>query len=299
VRNLRGSRLELDIVGLGVAGVMYVFSIKLGDPLQDVMIGVATSFVFVAMLDLALAVQANVVDRARVAFFGAELVRRQTTLVYPDFVLHRSVVKKLLGHDVHEYYERPVSKFRDFAIHIIDVPRIVAGNDVQALLYVSSIFDSTSGNPNIMVVDTDMVENCDRSFISFGLYSNDCTLLYVMKEPTPLFKVVPDGSGFGHIELRDGRVFRTSTDRQYAIIARHASDRMRRPERRWFICGGLGPVGTTAAGWYLWKEWRSLARKVPASRDFVAVLYVGPWTHRTPVLECILIDDDLIAENAE
>ncbi|WP_327352261.1 hypothetical protein [Streptomyces sp. NBC_01304] len=195
--------------------------------------------------------QSRAVSRSRVRFFGDELVHQETTLVYPDFVLHEDVRETLSSHNQQLIYQRPQSRFTGMAVHRIDVPSLVASNDIQSLLYVSSLFDSNADSPNVMLADGKILEDCDRSFISFGLTSNDCTHLYLHDAPNPLFSVVEDDQGSEYVRLRNGHEYRSTDQRQYGVILHHAPDRDDAPERRWMLVAGLGPVGTTDAGWYL------------------------------------------------
>jgi hypothetical protein len=177
-------------------------------------------------------------------------------------------------------------------VHRIDVPRLVAANDIQALLYVSSEFESTATRPNIMVTDGAILENCDRSFISLGLTSSDCTHLYLNECRRALFAVVEDGKGSEYLRLANGNEYRSTSNRQYGIILRYAPDPGEYPGRRWILVAGVGPVGTPGAGWYLARHWRTLARHVPGQRDFIAVISVGSYTDRAPRLEEVLTDDE-------
>ncbi|MCT9929134.1 hypothetical protein N5079_02745 [Planotetraspora sp. A-T 1434] len=283
-------RFVLDAVGLAVAVGLFVFSLRVDGAFQELVIGIATSFVFAAMLDLLVVSQGRVLNRARIKFFGHELAREQTTLVYPDFVMHEDVRVTLKTHNQQMLFQRPNSRFQDLTIHRIDIPRTVAANDVQAMLYVADAFESTLSCPNVMVVDSAIIDACNRSFISFGLSSNDCTHLYVHEDPRPLFEIVDDESGSEFIRLRTGKEYASTAKRQYGIILRYSPSPEEHRERRWIIVAGLGPVGTTAAGWYLSRHWRSLAAKIPRSSNFVAVVSTGSYTDRVPHLEEIVLD---------
>jgi hypothetical protein len=158
-------------------------------------------------------------------------------------------------------------------------------------LYVADTFDSTPACPNILLVDSEVVAQCDRSFISFGLSSNDCTHLYIHEAAKPLIKIVDDERGSEFIRLQNGREYRSNDQRQYGIILRYSPNPVEHRERRWFICAGLGPVATTGAAWYLAHNWRNLAKTVAGTSDFVAVIWVGPYTDRVPHLTEVLVDE--------
>jgi hypothetical protein len=291
VQWLRSQRLWLDLVGLLITAILSIVAFNLNGPTQELIIGVATSFIFVSLLDLLVASQDRVVNRARLNFFAGELIREQTTMVYPDFVMHDDVKATLASHNQQMLFQRPSSRFHEFTTHRIDIPRTVAANDIQALLYVASAFESTVRSPNVIVVDSAIIDDCNRSFISFGLSSNDCTHLYINEAPRPLFEIVEDGEGSEFVRLRNGKEYRSDARRQYGLILRHAPDLQENPQRRWLFVAGLGPVGTTAAGWYLSRHWQSLARRVERQQNFIAMVSTGPYTDRVPHLEEILIDE--------
>jgi hypothetical protein len=62
------------------------------------------------------------------------------------------------------------------------------------------------------------------------------------------------------------------------------------PERRWLLVAGFGPVSTAAAGWYLSRHWRNLARRVRRRQNFIAIVSTGSYTDRVPHLEEVLVD---------
>jgi hypothetical protein len=247
--------------------------------------------VFAAVLDLLVAGQAQLLNRDRLRFFGRELVQQETILVFPDFTMHDEVRKTLQSHNQQMLYQRPQSRFATLTIHRIDIPRAVAANDIQALLYVADGFESTTTCPNVMMVDSAVVDDCDRSFISFGLSSNDCTHLYRHEHSHPLFQIVDDNKGSEYIRLRNDHEYRSDDRRQYGIILRYSPAPDEYPERRWFICAGLGPVATTGAAWYLSRHWRSLAKVAGRASNFAAMIWVGTYTDRVPHLVEVLLDD--------
>ena len=179
MRMFRKPQFVLDSVGLIIALGLFIASAHTRSPIRDILVGVGASFIFVALLDLLLVAQRKTLQRERAGFFGHELVHDRTTLVYPDFVMHDAVCATLKKLNQQMLYQRPASRFPNLTTHRIDMPRAVAANDIEALLYVADTFESTPACPNVMLVDRAVVDQCDRSFISFGLSSNDCTHLYI------------------------------------------------------------------------------------------------------------------------
>jgi hypothetical protein len=291
LRFLRRSQFVLDTVGLIIAAGLFAASVVTESPVRDIIVGVGTSFVFVALVDLLLATERKLIQHQRSEFFGRELTRDRTVLVYPDFVMHDAVRETLKGHNQQMLYQRPASRFPNRTIHRIDIPRAVAANDIEALLHVADIFESTTTCPNIMLVDREVVDRCDCSFVSFGLSSSDCTHLYIHEHSRPLFTIVEDGSGSEFITLRNGHEYHSTSVRQFGIILRYSPSPYEYPERRWFLCAGIGPIATPGAAWYLSRHWRILRKQVAGSQNFIAVISVGPYTDRSPHLEEVLTDD--------
>ena len=291
MRMFRKPQFVLDSVGLIIALGLFIASAHTRSPIRDILVGVGASFIFVALLDLLLVAQRKTLQRERAGFFGHELVHDRTTLVYPNFVMHDAVCATLKKLNQQMLYQRPASRFPNLTTHRIDMPRAVAANDIEALLYVADTFESTPACPNVMLVDRAVVDQCDRSFISFGLSSNDCTHLYIHEHSHPLVTIVPDGNGSEFLKLRNGNEYHSTAERQYGIILRYSPSPDEYPERRWFLCAGLGPVATPGAAWYLSRQWRNLRTHVPNGRNFVAIVSVGPYTDRSPHLEELLIDE--------
>lgn len=288
---LRRTPFVLNVIGLAIAAGLFAAAVSAKPPAQNIVIGVGASFVFAALVDLLLVIERRLIQRQRSAFFGRELTRDRTVLVYPDFVMHDDVRDTLKGRNQQLLYQRPDSRFPNRTIHRIDIPRAVAANDIEALLYVADIFESTTDCPNVMLVDRDVVDKCDCSFVSFGLSSNDCTHLYIYEHANPLFKLVEDGQGSEYITLRNGSEYRSTENRQFGIILRYSPSPQEYPERRWFLCAGIGPVATPGAAWYLSRHWRLLRSQIPGRQDFIAVVSVGPYTDRSPHLEEVLVDE--------
>jgi hypothetical protein len=287
----RKPQFVLDSLGLIISAGLFIASFHTSSPGRDILVGVGASFVFVALLDLLLAAQRKLLQRERARFFGHELTHDETTLVYPDFVMHSDVRATLKEHNQQMLYQRPESRFPNLTTHRIDIPRAVAANDIEALLHVADIFESTPTCPNVMMVDRKVVDECDRSFISFGLSSNDCTHLYTHEHSKPLFTIVDDERGSEFLRLSNGKDYHSTGEHQYGVILRYSPNPDEYPERRWFLCAGLGPVATPAAAFYLSRQWRNLGKRVSNGRNFIAIISVGPYTDRSPHLEELLIDE--------
>lgn len=107
MRMLKNPKAGLDAVGLVVASGLFAAAAALTSPVRDLLVGVATSFVVIAMFDLLISAQRGVLEAARARFFGRELARGQATFVYPDFEPHEEVTRALSEARTPMRYRRP------------------------------------------------------------------------------------------------------------------------------------------------------------------------------------------------
>jgi hypothetical protein len=278
MRVLGNSKATLDAVGLVIALILFAVAANLPSPSQNVVLGVATSFVFLAFLDILLAAQAGILGRARTRFFGPEVTRGRPAFVYPDFEPHREVKRTLQAAGVQMRYQRPTSAIRGLADFWIDVKHSAASNDIEAILYVAGILGGLAARPDALMTDRTLIDACDRSFLSVGLASSACTYLYLEHAgQDKLFELRPEPSQVTarmFARTKDGREFHSDSHNQYGLIVRYAPDRLNHPGRRWFVIGGLGPQGTVGAAWYLAHHWRHLARHAHPDQAFAAFMRV-------------------------
>ncbi|MGW4247972.1 hypothetical protein [Nocardia sp. NPDC004722] len=230
-------------------------------------------------------------DEGFESFLGSEMVRYGATLVYPTFELARASTQALseAGIPRQHIFGKPDSVFP--AKHRIDVPMALAENDVRGLLYVFSVLQRYTSIDVAIESDRDIVAQCNRPFISFGLSSNDCTHMYLEDSRKPLFTIQDDpesGAYLEFLELQDGNRYSSTDDTNVGIIARVRPNPELHPERNWIYCAGLGPRGTTGASWYLANYWNTLHEKA-GTNDFVAVVKVRSYSDQTTHLEHMLV----------
>lgn len=83
MRALASSKAAVDATCLIIACALFVIAANLRPPIQNVLLGVATSFVFFTILDILLAFQKAAANVARTRFFGPELARGHPTFRLP------------------------------------------------------------------------------------------------------------------------------------------------------------------------------------------------------------------------
>ncbi|MGO4649773.1 hypothetical protein AB4305_33330 [Nocardia sp. 2YAB30] len=227
------------------------------------------------------------------AFLGAEMTALGATLVYPTFELTAPSLNALgeAGISRQRIFGKKDSAFTDR--HHVDVPVVVAENDIRGLLYVSTLLQRRTGMPIQLQSDRDIVAHSDRPFISFGLSGNDCTHLYLETVERPLFTIrdshAEDDSYVECLQLSDGSRYVSSDNRNIGIIARVRPSPDLHPDRYWIYCAGLGRRGTAGAGWYLANYWSPLQHRI-GDREFVAVIGVHQYSDQTAGLEHLLIE---------
>jgi hypothetical protein len=153
---------------LVLAAILFTAAPRLHQPWWNLCLGIGTSFVFIAITDLLNTAHKKIVDASRSRFFGQELAREKATFAYPDFEPHDEVSSILGANGLSMRYQRPPSKTRPLVDYWIDAPFTAASNDLEAILYVAGIFGGLSARPNSLITDRRLIEDCNRSFLSFG-----------------------------------------------------------------------------------------------------------------------------------
>jgi len=285
----RTRRFAIDAAGFALSLVAFYITTKVAPPLVDMIGGVASSVLFAVGLDLLLALQGYLLHRRQQLMFGREMVRDGALFVYPDFVMNDEVAQTLVQHNQQMLYRRPRSRFSEHTTHRIDIPRVVASNDIRALLHVSDVFRANATTTD-MVVDRVILDSAQCSFMSFGLSSNDCTHLYLEVDPDPMFEILPDDNGSEYVRMTsDGALFESTPKVQYGVVVRYAPELDLAQDRRWFLVAGLGPLGTTAAAKLLAKRWPELLKRVGSTNDFVLVVSTGAGTDDYPRLVALYV----------
>ncbi|MCX4094222.1 hypothetical protein [Nocardia sp. alder85J] len=224
------------------------------------------------------------------AFLGAEVIAGGITLVYPTFELPLQPAPAPSAAEVPRRctFGRKVRALA--ADRHSDVLTALPETEFRALLYVFMSLQHHTGIPIDIRSDRYVVAHSDRSCISFGLMSNDCTRMYCEGVDRPLFTV--NGSArFTQLELTDGSRYDPSGERDIGVVARVRPSPDLHPDRYWIFCAGLGPRGATGASRYLADSWSPLQRRV-GDREFVAVLGVDMDSDDTVRLEHLLIESE-------
>lgn len=285
----RRSRLEslvsVEVLGALVGALLIVVSLAVPTPWREIVVAIAASFIFLSSFLLLQIVHRRYFDTVSSAFFGREMTEHGAVFVFPEFVLAPEVLDSLASHNPQHLFAKSKKQFSN-TVHRVDIPRAVAANDMEALVYLAGLVEASRRGGLELRGDSTAVHQCDCSFISVGLSSNDCTHLYLSTAETPLFQIVPDGNGSEFVRLPNGSEFKSSDDRQMGLILRHTPEPLHKPERKWFLVAGVGPVGTIGAAWYLSERWRHLHREV-GGKDFVAVISVPSATERSVKLEAL------------
>lgn len=290
--DVRRPRLEslvnVEALGAAVGVSLIAISLAISTPWREVVVAIGASFIFLTSLLLLQILHRRYFDTVSNAFFGREMIEQGAVFVFPEFVLAPEVLDSLSAHNPQRLFAKSKKQFSN-TVHRVDIPRAVAANDMEALVYLAGLVEASRRGGLELRGDATAVHQCDCSFISVGLSSNDCTHLYLSTAERPLFELVPDPHDSEFVRLPDGSEFKSDPDRQMGLILRHTPEPRDKPERRWFLVAGVGPVGTIGAAWYLSEKWRHLHHEV-GDRDFVAVISVPSATERSVKLETIYTD---------
>jgi hypothetical protein len=226
--------------------------------------------------------------------FGNDAPENNYTFVYPDFVVAEEVRNAAFHARIDEQrlFAKSVSLFGN--IHRVDIPQVVAMNDIQSLLEVAIAFADVTGQPPPICNDAAAVRDPKRSFISFGFSSNECTLMYLSEHRHPMFRLhqAPPGMRYGDsitVSDRQGRKERyvSNEHREIGIVMRYKPTFAGCDGIQWWFCAGLGATATIGAGYWLANNWKMLADLV-GTRNFIAVLSVANHSHKVVEVKTIV-----------
>lgn len=238
--------------------------------IQGILASICSSFVFLLVLHASHLFLDTRQKRMFRAFFGDLTESSQAVFVYPDFELTTPATKALTNLTDPIYRKRsthyPGSRF-------IDVPQIVASNDLLAIVIMATRLGRLLGDSPKILTDGQACVDPTKSLMSFGLTSNAITDLYLKTDLEPLFRIednVVDPKIVLTCNGEEVKYCRNDVE-QYGIILRYRPDPIHYPMTYWFICGGLAAAGTPAAAWNLSHNWRQYHERF-ADEDFVVIL---------------------------
>lgn len=303
----RNSRMELWFLALAAAlAVALVVGTILTwtDPVVDaILLGIATSFIFVIITDLAFRARAWFSEtRPLREFFGVDLVSRTAYAMYVEFELQPAVEATLRKTHGTRYWRKADDHASEFD-RPIEFTHAVAGNDIEAILDVAAILRARS-EPLVFLRDQDFPRRRESqdamSLIAPGLTANAAVKSYLDRgrgrsrdgdDPSRLFSLhehdehpmirVADGPGawrtFHGTPARMEAGAIVAPAEQFGIILRYSPSHAKHPDTRWIIVAGLERIGTPAAAVVLrrhWNDMRRLLGREHRSADFLAVVQV-------------------------
>lgn len=281
----------IEAVGLLLAMLFFAIAITIDNlVIKGIISSISASFFFLFCMEFIQNRRIQLEKYRFKMFFGKDVLNNEMYLVYPVFILSNQIMDFIKEQNLSQVFQKNDSSFGN--VHRIDLPSAVADNDLRALTYLTGLFGEISKMTPPIMVDYDVVKKPTRSFISFGLASNDCTHMYFEREANPAFKLVSDSSNPDYLLVYDsqGNEYKfTSTENIcYGIIMKYHPDPQNYPNRIWFYCAGLGACATPGSALYLANNWENLYKEV-GSLDFIAVIKVYNYSEYDPFREILII----------
>jgi hypothetical protein len=237
-------------------------------------------------------------------FFGNDALRNRMCLVYPDFrlSLEAESILRQASFDLQKIYEKPSNVFPQ--PHRVDIPSIVASNDMESLLQIAAMFGEILQKTPPVRSDAHAVANSTDSFISFGFSSNDCTHMFLEACHQAIFRVMeePAPTRYGEYIEFDGpdgkqRTYRSNDKAEIGIIVKYRPKFDTASDTVWLVCAGIGPKATTGAAYYLARHWQSLYEQVDA-KEFICILSVTPWDYKQVHRKLVVAEGKIVYEAA-
>jgi hypothetical protein len=277
---------------LVLAIVFFWVSFRAPDKWSDLALGMATSFVFILLVDGILRARSGLSARRLRDFFGHELADQQLLLTCADFELKPEALGLLLDRGMTVHYQRPHLEGAPQHTQPILFDKSMCLSDIQGLMSVAAALGGRQSEIPLLVQDGEIWKRQGRcSFVSSGLTDSHCTEMYLLADEPPLFSI---GSRLGipTVTLINGILIENNAHREYALIVRFAPARRTVADRRWFLLAGLEEAGSAAAGDFLARQWQDIARHVREGEDFVAIVALDRRGSATVTLEYIRARDE-------
>jgi hypothetical protein len=271
----------LPLIGVTIFGILSFFittvpeqtiTKQTANNLQNIFSSICASFIFLLTINIGAYLQDKFKQKMFRLFFGELSVSSTSNLIYPDFVLSEDCLAQLKKISPTRIYAKATRPFP--GSRFIDVPKIVASNDLQGIVIFASIIGKyLSGSPALLS-DDQVITNHSKSLVSFGLTSNSVTDLYQQHDAKPLFKIINEGTDPKIvIKTIDGKevTYGREDSHQHGIILRYRPHPDDYPNRFWFICAGLAAAGTPASAYLLAHKWKQYYDRF-GNRDFLIIL---------------------------
>ena len=283
------SRLErgLLIVAAALAAGFFAVALWVPSPWRDLFVGMATSFVFFVVFDLIVSIRRSLRQRQRRAFFGSDMFDTESCLVLADFVLRDDISSRLTEDERQAPYQRPKVRGMPDHEHPITQTTMMCLLDFQAVVGIAEEIAPWCARPPRITVDSRVLEEGATTFVASGLTDNHLTELYLQTDPHPLF-TISSRDMVTTVTIADGHVISNTSAQEFGIIVRFHPQRSRHPDRRWFFVAGLDEAGSAAAGQFLAREWRRLAKLAKPDDDFLAVVSLPRRVWQEPTLDRLL-----------
>jgi hypothetical protein len=246
--------------------------------IQNVLASSCASFVFLLTLNTGYYVRDAFHRRSFRAFFGDLSVSTTARFVYPDFDLSAQCRELLKNMPSTEIYQKKANQYS--GRRFIDVPQIVASNDLQGIVIIATRMGRYLGDTPLLITDGQAVADPSKSLISFGLTSNAVTELYLNTDPAPLFRIADVGGEPQIVVQVNGKTERygRTAEYQHGIILRYRPNPDDYPTTFWIICAGLAAAGTPAAAWNLAHKWPRYHRRF-GKKDFLIIFATSNDVH--------------------
>jgi hypothetical protein len=146
----------------------------------------------------------------------------------------------------------PNYPFKDISGNNICSSGITSKNDFIAAKFIQDSISNLISESSIIETDSDVYPNTNISYLSFG-GTNFYTLDVFKSEDYKLYDVVISGA---IRNKQSGKIFSSNELFDFCVICKYV---VKNSNTIKILVFGLGETGTTAAGYYFAKNWRSIS----------------------------------------
>lgn len=192
-------------------------------------------------------------------FFGSDAFKDKKIYLVVDPYEHPTPRSKM---------QVPTNRFiKDFKgrkpnAQLIGEDKLLGTNVTRVIKYASSTFGkyTKNANPLNVVLDEDIINNWDGSFICSGSSDSNIKTFDTEKlQQNNLYKFDFDTSGSRCFKMNN-QVYKLSPNgKDIGILARLKNPNFK--NKYIFVCAGLGEWGTSGSIYYLFKNWKQLHKR--------------------------------------
>lgn len=171
-------------------------------------------------------------------------------LILPVFRVREDIISFLQS----QHFPDAEFPLRKYGGTFIRSEKLIGNCDTRALKYLSDLLSNKLKIKPELLIDEDLSQKLDLSFIAFGGSNFYCSYL-LNEDNNPFFHT--DGKSITNIQNKNE--FKVDSKYDYGLIIKYIPKNF--SKKIWIIIAGIGETGTSGAAWYLSMYWKKIYKE--------------------------------------